>query len=74
MTANGGDLQIVFHPSIQNCMTVGHRFEEAKEVHAAFQLLVKPGAYSVSREGTEWSTKESGAIVLNALLLQVRPI
>lgn len=72
--ANTGDLQIVFHPSIQSCTTIGHRLEETKEVRAAFQLLVKPGAYSVSRDGSEWSTKESGAIALHALLMQVRPI
>ncbi|KAJ8973621.1 hypothetical protein NQ317_003251 [Molorchus minor] len=44
-----------------------------KVVHAAFQLLVKPGAYSISRETevVEWSTKETGAITLNSLLLKI---
>ncbi|XP_057662897.1 neuralized-like protein 4 [Diorhabda carinulata] len=66
------DVQIIFYPSIQMASTKGYKIED-KEVYAAFQLSVKPGAYSVYRDSdlTEWSTKESGALVLKALLLKI---
>ncbi|XP_050504188.1 neuralized-like protein 4 [Diabrotica virgifera virgifera] len=68
------DVQIVFYPSLQTTVTKGYKTENNREVYAAFQLLVKPGAYSISRDTdvTEWSTKESGALVLNALLLKIQ--
>lgn len=68
----GDDVQVVFSPSLQHCMSYGFKMDDNKEAFAAFQLLVKPGAYSVSRDCPEWSTKETGAIVLNSLLLQLR--
>ncbi|KAF5281234.1 hypothetical protein FQA39_LY05120 [Lamprigera yunnana] len=68
----GDDLQIVLNPSLQNCCLEYFQFDDAKEVCAAFQLFVKPGAYSVARDCPEWSTKETGALVLDALLLQIK--
>lgn len=65
------DLQIFFSPSLQQCQIYGLKID-GKEAFSAFQLFVKPGAYSVSRDSPEWSTKETGAIVLHALLLQLR--
>ncbi|XP_063932045.1 neuralized-like protein 4 isoform X2 [Zophobas morio] len=64
------DVQVVFYPTLQSCKSGGYKMKD-REAHAAFQLLVKPSAYSVSRDPPEWSTKETGAIVLNALLIQV---
>lgn len=68
----GDDLQIVFNPSLQNCTIEGFKIDGARDVYAAFQLLVKPGAYSIARDCPEWSTKETGALVLHALLLRVQ--
>ncbi|KAF2900858.1 hypothetical protein ILUMI_05336 [Ignelater luminosus] len=68
----GDDLQIVFNPSLQNCAIEGFKIDGTKDVCAAFQLLVKPGAYSIARDCPEWSTKETGALVLHALLLRVQ--
>ncbi|KAG5890383.1 hypothetical protein JTB14_029747 [Gonioctena quinquepunctata] len=67
------DVQVVFYPVAQNFSAIGRRIENDREVFAAFQLFVKPGAYSISREAdqVEWSTKETGAITLNALLLKI---
>lgn len=67
---HGDDLQVVFHPSLQHCETTGFRTDDNRFVHAAFQLLVKPGAYCVVRESVDWSTKETGAIVLHSLLFK----
>ncbi|XP_018330775.1 neuralized-like protein 4 isoform X2 [Agrilus planipennis] len=64
------NLQVLFKPTLENCTTEGFLMEN-KEVHAMFELLVKPGAYSVSQDGTEWCTKESGALILQGLLLKV---
>ncbi|EFA04682.2 bluestreak [Tribolium castaneum] len=64
------DVQVVFYPTLQNCKTSGYKTNN-RVVHAAFQLLVKPSAYSVSRDPPEWSTKETGAIVLHSLLIQI---
>lgn len=66
------DVQVVFSPSLSNCMTYGFKLDAAHEAFAAFQLFVKPGAYSIARDCPEWSTKETGALSLNALLLQVK--
>ncbi|KAK4880128.1 hypothetical protein RN001_008274 [Aquatica leii] len=68
----GDDLQIVLNPSLQNCTMDYFKMEESKEICAAFQLFVKPGAYSVARDCPEWSTKETGALVLHALLLRIK--
>lgn len=70
----GDDVQIVFYPSLENCSPTPFDIGNNKKACAAFQLYVKPGAYSVTRESEniEWSTKESGAIVLNSLLLQIK--
>ncbi|KAJ8971546.1 hypothetical protein NQ314_000652 [Rhamnusium bicolor] len=69
----GDDLQVVFYPTPQYSTVAGFKLENGKEVHAAFQLFVKPGAYSVSREAdkVEWSTKETGALALNSLLFKI---
>lgn len=67
------DVQVVFSPSLQNCMSFGFKLDNNREAFAAFQLFVKPGAYSIARDCPEWSTKETGAIALHALLLQLRP-
>lgn len=64
------DVQVVFYPILQNCKTAGYK-KNNQVVYAAFQLLVKPSAYSVSRDPPEWSTKETGAIVLHSLLIQI---
>lgn len=66
-------MQVIFYPTLQCCAQNGYKLENHKEVFAAFQLFVKPGAYSVSRETefVEWSTKESGAVALNSLLLKI---
>lgn len=66
------DVQVIFTPSLQHCETYGFKWDNTKEVHAAFQLLIKPGAYSVSSYSPEWNTKETGAIALHSLLLQYR--
>ncbi|CAG9771302.1 unnamed protein product [Ceutorhynchus assimilis] len=71
----GDDVQVVFYPSIENCSSTPYDNGSNKKAYSAFQLYVKPGAYSVTRESSdlvEWSTKESGAIVLNSLLLQIK--
>lgn len=48
---------------------------ECLAVRTAFQLLVKPGAYSVSaNDYVQWSTKERGAVCLQALLLQLNRV
>lgn len=48
---------------------------ECLSVRTAFQLLVKPGAYSVSaNDYVQWSTKERGAVCLQALLLQLNRV
>lgn len=65
------DVQVVFYPSLQSCKSGGFKLKNNKQTFAAFQLLVKPSAYSVSRDPPEWSTKETGAIVLHSLLLQI---
>ena len=65
------DIQISFSPSMQHCNTEAYQICEGKEIKAVFQLWVKPGSYSVTREDVEWTTKETGAIVLNALLLKI---
>ncbi|XP_022905179.2 neuralized-like protein 4 [Onthophagus taurus] len=65
------DVQISFSPSLQHCDIVPFKLPDGKEVSAAFQLLVKPGSYSHSRNVVEWSTKETGAVVLQALLLKI---
>ncbi|ERL95247.1 hypothetical protein D910_12514 [Dendroctonus ponderosae] len=69
----GDDVQVVFYPSLENSSAPPYE-NGSKKVYAAFQLFVKPGAYSITRDAdrTEWSTKESGAIVLNSLLLQIK--
>ncbi|RZC36582.1 Fer2 3 and/or Neuralized domain containing protein, partial [Asbolus verrucosus] len=64
------DLQVVFYPTLQSCRSAGFKLKNNKEAFAAFQLFVKPSAYSVSRDPPEWSTKETGAIVLHSLLIQ----
>lgn len=64
------DAQIVFYSSLQHCELIGYRMDDGREVYAAFQLLVKPGAYCVNSDTVEWSTKETGAIVLHSLLLK----
>ncbi|KAK9882477.1 hypothetical protein WA026_021818 [Henosepilachna vigintioctopunctata] len=64
------DVQVVFYPSLQNCDITGHKIDN-KLAHSAFQLLVKPGAYSICRETAEWNTKETGAILLQCLLLKL---
>lgn len=67
------DVQVIFAPSLQHCTYYGFKFDNnnCKEAYAAFQLLIKPGAYSVSSYSPEWSTKETGAIALHSLLLQL---
>ncbi|KAK5646861.1 hypothetical protein RI129_005325 [Pyrocoelia pectoralis] len=65
------DLQIVLTPSLKDCALNSFKFDDSKEVCAVFQLLVKPGAYSVARDCPEWSTKETGALILHALLLRI---
>ncbi|XP_066158319.1 neuralized-like protein 4 isoform X2 [Euwallacea fornicatus] len=67
------DLQVVFYPTLESCTTMPH-VNGDNTVCAAFQLYVKPGAYSVARETgvVEWTTKESGALVLNSFLLQIK--
>lgn len=65
------DVQVVFYPTLQNCKIYSYKMKDNKEAYAAFQLLVKPSAYSVTRDPPEWSTKETGAIILHALLIQV---
>ncbi|XP_018574763.1 neuralized-like protein 4 isoform X2 [Anoplophora glabripennis] len=69
----GDDVQVIFYPTLQSGTQKGFKLENHKEVFAAFQIFVKPGAYSVSRETefVEWSTKESGALALNSLLLKI---
>lgn len=69
----GDDVQVIFYPTLQCDTQNGFKLENHKEVFAAFQIFVKPGAYSVSRdtEFVEWSTKESGALALNSLLLKI---
>lgn len=64
------DVLIIFYPSLKNC-TIPLINVDNKEVRAVFQLLVKPGAYSISQEPLEWNTKESGAIILQSLLIKV---
>ncbi|CAH1098780.1 unnamed protein product [Psylliodes chrysocephalus] len=68
------DVQMVFYPSLQTTLTKPFKIENNKAAMAAFQLLVKPGAYSTSRESdiVEWNTKETGALVLNSLLLRIQ--
>ncbi|CAH0558081.1 unnamed protein product [Brassicogethes aeneus] len=68
------DVQVVFYPTLQSCLTNAFKLPNGKEALAGFQIFVKPGAYSINREpeGIEWSTKETGALALNALLLQIR--
>lgn len=66
----GDEMQVVFHPSLQHCEMTSFRIEGVGEIQAAFQLLVKPGAYSVIRDSVDWSTKETGAIVLHSLLFK----
>lgn len=68
------DIQVVFSPSMQHCLQEPFKIEPGKEALGAFQVVVKPGAYSVARDSPEWSTKETGAISLQALLLQLRTI
>lgn len=48
--------------------------KQKTEVKAAFQLLVRPGSYSSQGQGDffEWSTKETGAIALHALLFRLQ--
>ncbi|XP_076270318.1 neuralized E3 ubiquitin protein ligase 4 isoform X2 [Rhynchophorus ferrugineus] len=67
------DVQIVFYPSVDSCAVTPHDLGN-KKVYTTFQIYVKPGAYSIAREKdiVEWSTKESGAMVLNSLLLQIK--
>lgn len=67
------DVQVVFYPTLQHVMSRGFKLKDDKEMFAAFQLYVKPGAYSVVRDAeiVEWSTKENGAIVLKALFLTI---
>lgn len=67
---DGDDAQIVFYASLQQCELAGFRLDDGREMFAAFQLYVKPGAYCVSSDSVEWSTKETGAIVLHSLLLK----
>ncbi|KAL3280593.1 hypothetical protein HHI36_003825 [Cryptolaemus montrouzieri] len=66
------DVQVVFYPSMQNFNISGHKIDN-KLAYSAFQLLVKPGAYSVNREPPEWNTKETGAIMLQCLLIKLCP-
>ncbi|XP_050309268.1 neuralized-like protein 4 [Anthonomus grandis grandis] len=70
----GDDVQVVFYPKLENVLSSPLTIGYNKKAYAAFKLYVKPGAYSITRETdiVEWSTKESGAIVLNSLLLQVK--
>ncbi|XP_074025291.1 neuralized E3 ubiquitin protein ligase 4 [Leptinotarsa decemlineata] len=67
------DVQIVFYPVPPVQWGKPLEIEGGKKVYAAFQLSVKPGAYSVLKKGNlvEWSTKETGAIAMNALLLKI---
>lgn len=66
-------MQVVFYPTLQHVMSKGYKLKDEKQVFAAFQLYVKPGAYSVTRDAeiVEWSTKENGAISLNSLLIKI---
>lgn len=68
----GDDVQVVFYPTLQHLMAKGFKINNEKQAFAAFQLNVKPGAYSTTRESeiVEWSTKENGAIALNSLLIK----
>lgn len=62
----------MFYPSIHHCEHVGFRIDDGnKVVNAAFQLFVKPGAYCIGGDSVEWSTKETGAVVLHSLLLKL---
>ncbi|KAK9728651.1 Neuralized [Popillia japonica] len=65
------DVQVVFSPSLEHCSIEHFKLDNGKIVWAAFQILVKPGAYSLSRDIPEWSTKETGALTLQALLLKI---
>ncbi|XP_066248762.1 neuralized-like protein 4 isoform X5 [Euwallacea similis] len=67
------DLQVVFYPTLESCSMMPY-VNGDNTICAAFQLYVKPGAYSVARETdvVEWTTKESGALVLNSFLLQIK--
>lgn len=65
------DVQVVFGPSLEHCSIEHFKLDNGKIVWAAFQILVKPGAYSLSRDIPEWSTKETGALTLQALLLKI---
>ncbi|XP_045470918.1 neuralized-like protein 4 [Harmonia axyridis] len=64
------DVQVVFYPSMQNFNIPGHTID-GKLAYSAFQLVVKPGAYSINREPFEWNTKETGAIKLQGLLIKL---
>ncbi|XP_017783812.1 PREDICTED: neuralized-like protein 4 [Nicrophorus vespilloides] len=66
------DVHVVFSPSLQQSLEEPFRLDSGRDALATFQLLVKPGAYSVARDCPEWSTKETGAISLHALLLQLK--
>ncbi|XP_030761137.1 neuralized-like protein 4 [Sitophilus oryzae] len=70
----GDDVQVVFYPSLESCTATPFDIGHNKKISATFQIYVKPGAYSIVRESEviEWSTKESGALVLNSLLLQIK--
>lgn len=65
-------MQVVFYPTLHG-IAKSFKMNNEKEVFSAFQLYVKPGAYSVTRDSdiVEWSTKESGAIALNSLLIKI---
>lgn len=65
------DVQVLFSPSLSNCVIYPFQLDNGKQAFAAFQLLIKPGAYSISSHFPEWSTKETGAIALNSLFLRI---
>ncbi|CAH2003990.1 unnamed protein product [Acanthoscelides obtectus] len=67
------EAQVVMYPTLSTTIARVFCFS-GKQVYSAFQLHLKPGAYSVSRDldPVEWSTKEAGAIVLDSLLLRVQ--